>query len=485
MSSKEEKAPLSDKETTTTDPTTVAEPELPEFNLKNVSMDIYNGAIALVVDPQAVKVIAPLVVVLTSAICKVIVHKVAYTEIDFSTYMQQIELINEGELDYSQIFGDSGPIVYPAGFVQVYQTLYSITKGGKDLGSAQLIFGYLLALTNLLAAIVYTTAASVQPWTLYLLLASKRIYSIYVLRLFNDCFATICMAGVILLLQQASYWRSTTSSTVSYVLCLVAADLFSLAISVKMNALLYLPGFLVVAYFLCGENLLKLFTVLLVFPFVQVTIGWKFILPLFNDEDAQMIRYNYFTQAFDFSRKFLYKWTVNWRFISEDTFKSDTFAHILLAGNVLVILIFLFTRFISPKVTGKSIIQLIKDALFRPFSSTVSANNLFLDHDIGPNLIMLTLSCSNVIGVLFARSLHYQFLSWYAWQLPFLLFSTGWNFAICILVWIAHEWCWNVFPSTEKSSALLVSILTVILYSVWNNTKVWFKQEVDQVKKDQ
>jgi hypothetical protein len=38
--------------------------------------------------------------------------------------------------------------------------------------------------------------------------------------------------------------------------------------------------------------------------------------------------------------------------------------------------------------------------------------------------IATILFTSNLIGILFARSLHYQFYAWYAQQLPFLVWRT-------------------------------------------------------------
>lgn len=44
-------------------------------------------------------------------LCQLIIRHVAYTEIDWSTYMQQVQLVEKGERDYSRIQGDTGPLV--------------------------------------------------------------------------------------------------------------------------------------------------------------------------------------------------------------------------------------------------------------------------------------------------------------------------------------------------------------------------------------
>lgn len=449
----------------------------PPFTLKNVALDIFNGLHAFLYDPLASRAALPLVVCASSIICKVIIAKVKYTEIDFSTYMQQVELVNAGGLDYSLIVGDTGPIVYPAGHVQLYQFFYWLTDGGALLQPAQVVFGYVFTATVLVTCVAYVMTSTTPPWPMYLLLCSKRLYSIYVLRMFNDVFTALGMAAVVLLLQQAAYWSHVLSPGIKTLLCAVAADVFSMALSVKMNVLLFLPAFAVVVFFLVGERLAHLLLVLAVIPLVQLMIGWRFLLPLFWDDEARYLRWTYVSRAFDLSRKFLYKWTVNWRFVSEKTFSSDSFAYALLAGHVAVLAFFLLTRFVSPKVTGKSILQLIKDSVLHPFTNTTAASNLLVGRDSGPRLILLIFAVTNLIGVLFARSLHYQFLAWYCWLLPFLLYATGCNVVVAFAVFGAHEWCWNQYPSTELSSQMLVMILSLTLGLVWLNTDVWFSLE--------
>ena len=57
--------------------------------------------------------------------------------------MEQIEQYINGERDYTQIKGGTGPLVYPAAHVYIYWALYHVTEKGKNILLAQRIFGVL------------------------------------------------------------------------------------------------------------------------------------------------------------------------------------------------------------------------------------------------------------------------------------------------------------------------------------------------------
>ena len=61
-----------------------------------------------------------------------IIRAVPYTEIDWVAYMQEVGGVLGGERDYAQLRGDTGPLVYPAGFVYVYAALYWLTGAQVD-----------------------------------------------------------------------------------------------------------------------------------------------------------------------------------------------------------------------------------------------------------------------------------------------------------------------------------------------------------------
>jgi alpha-1,3-mannosyltransferase len=196
--------------------------------------------------------------------------------------------------------------------------------------------------------------------------------------------------------------------------------LFSIALSVKMSVLLYIPGLLVVLFRRHGlVGTLEHITLLLCFQF---SVALPFIL-----KNAR----TYLAGAFDLGRVFLYKWTVNWRFVSEEHFLSSTFALALLVTHVAVLVSFGVRKWCVADGGVRAILERgLRRPRFSPAFVPVDADCTYysfftLTILMIPLLDVTTvLYTSNLIGIVFARSLHYQFYSWYAQQLPFLLWRT-------------------------------------------------------------
>ena len=151
--------------------------------------------------------------------------------------MEQIEIYLSGSRDYSAIHGGTGPLVYPAGHVYVYRGLYGLTDGGTSIRSAQWFFAGLY-LSGLTAALLVLRRAGAPVAVLALTMASRRMHSIFVLRLFNDGVAATAL-WIAVCLWQHRWW--TLGSLV-----------FSAAVAVKMVVLLALPG--AAAIFVAGRG---------------------------------------------------------------------------------------------------------------------------------------------------------------------------------------------------------------------------------------
>lgn len=175
----------------------------------------------------------------------------------------------------------------------------------------------------------------------------------------------------------------------------------------------------------------------------------------------------YLGRAFELSRQFMFKWTVNWRFVGEDTFLSREFSVALLVGHVSALVLFATTRWLRP--AGKPIMTLVQNTLKlkEPLQNTQQAVSI----RVSPQYILTTILTANAIGVLFARSLHYQFYAYIAWATPFLLWRSGMHPILQYVLWAAQEWAWNVYPSTDASSMVVVGILFMTVMGIWWGTR--------------
>ncbi|KAF9427098.1 dolichyl-P-Man:Man(5)GlcNAc(2)-PP-dolichol alpha-1,3-mannosyltransferase [Podila epigama] len=363
-----------------------------------------------------------------------IIKKVAYTEIDWIAYMQEVSGYLKGETDYIKLRGDTGPLVYPAGFVYVYSALYYLTDLGKDVLKGQWIFMGLYLATLCIVFAIYSKNKNVPPYVLIFLCLSKRLHSIYVLRLFNDPVAMFFMYAATL---SFLHRRWTLSNT-----------FFSLAVSIKMNILLFFPafGFLIwqtqgVIGTLVQLSLMALIQVLLSLPFT-----------LTHPE-------SYLRKAFEFSRVFQYKWTVNWKFLDEKTFLSGELSKLLLVGHFVVLFSFVFLRWSRGE---GGIVAVVRRGL------TASRTVLSIHAQyMRSEYVLTTLFTSNFIGIVFARSLHYQFYAWYSMTLPYLLWQTRLPVLVRVILLGMIEWSWNVFPATATSSQVLFAAHLTILVGLW------------------
>ena len=84
--------------------------------------------------------------------------------------------------------------------------------------------------------------------------------------------------------------------------------------------------------------------------------------------------------------------------------------------------------------------------------------------------IVTMMFVSNFIGIICARSLHYQFYVWYYHQLPLLVHCCEINWLMSIPLLLGIEYCWNVYPSTVTSSSILVLIHIFILFKLYTRT---------------
>ncbi|KAK6404484.1 dolichyl-P-Man:Man(5)GlcNAc(2)-PP-dolichol alpha-1,3-mannosyltransferase [Oleoguttula sp. CCFEE 5521] len=349
--------------------------------------------------------------------------------------MQQIETYIAGERDYGKISGSTGPLVYPGGHVYIYRLLYALTDKGKDIRLAQYAF-IVLYLGTLTLAIAAYRRANAPPWLLPMLVLSKRMHSIFMLRLFNDGFAVAFFFAAVLAYQKR-WWT-------------VGSLLFSAGLGVKMSLLLVLPAVGLILMLAIGRDRAVKQAVLMMQ--VQAMLGYEFIV-----EDV----YSYFGRAFELSRQFFFKWTVNWRFVGEETFLSRNFSLGLLAAHGGLLVTFLGTRWLKP---ARITLSGLEWMLLEPPRGAAQAK---IARSVTPDFVFSVVASAMLIGCLCARSLHYQFFAYIAWLTPYVLWRSGLHPVAVYAVWAAQEWAWNVYPSTDTSSVVVVGCLAASVLASW------------------
>jgi alpha-1,3-mannosyltransferase len=405
-----------------------------------------------------------ILIVVEVILTTLIVIRVPYTEIDWVAYMQEVTTYQNGERDYANIRGDTGPLVYPAGFLYLYGWLKSVaTKSdlnkddplGLDGSTSpeavrriQWVFVVCYVFNCMVVLALYqkvlqrlrqqgmqssTSIAMVWCWRIGMGLTclSKRIHSIFVLRLFNDAPSMILLHVSMYLFACCDAWT-------------LGCVVFSLAVSIKMNVLLFAPGLLLLLL-QKNQSLLGTIRHLSVCASVQLALGWPFL---------TTYPISYVKKAFEFDRVFFFMWTVNWKFLPEEMFVSKPWALVLLLCHLGTLAL------LAKKWWAASLSQKGEWMCWMKSKSNKQSVRL------SPEYVIYTMFVSNYIGIVFARTLHYQFYCWYFYSLPMMhlmatITSTMSATSIflstiaSIVAIFGGEYAFNVFPATEQSSMIL------------------------------
>ncbi|TYH93992.1 hypothetical protein ES332_A12G011300v1 [Gossypium tomentosum] len=375
--------------------------------------------------------------IIDSLLVSFIIAYVPYTKIDWDAYMSQVSGFLGGERDYKNLKGDTGPLVYPAGFLYVYSAIQYVTGG--QVFPAQILFGILYIINLGIVLLIYVKTDVLPWWALILLCLSKRVHSIFVLRLFNDC--TMVILSVAFSPSKKEKKRSG-SNFASFFMC-------SAAVSIKMNVLLYAPSLFILM--LKAMSISGVISALAGAALVQIVLGLPFLLSF---------PIEYISRAFNLGRIFIHFWSVNFKFVPEPIFVSKEFALSLLIAHL--VLLVLFAHYKWCKHEG-GLFKFLRSRI--SFCSITSCSawpkTLKKEH------IVTTMFVGNFIGIICARSLHYQFYSWYFYSLPHLLWITAFPTLLRVLIFVGVELCWNVFPSNLYSSLLLLCLHLLIVCGLW------------------
>ena len=347
--------------------------------------------------------------------------------------MFQVHRFVGGEWDYAKLTGPTGPLVYPVYHLYLYSGLYYVTDQGRDVFRAQCIF-LVLYLTTLAVVFAAYRRAGAPGWLLIPLALSKRLHSIFLLRMFNDGVCALALWACIYALQRKQYrWGAVA---------------WSVGVGIKMTMLNALPGLL--AVLVQGQGgLAEPFFILSYTSILHLAAAYPFL--------YKEVGLTYFTSAFDFSRTFLHEWTVNWKFVPQGIFLSRGFAGALLVLHLGLLGLFVQRRWLAP--SGMTVREAFKNYVVRGLASEQEEERIA--KRVTPRFVMDTVLTSVVVGLLCARTLHYQFYAYLGWATPYLLWRTKMPAVMLFVLWGVQEFYWLVYPSNEKSSSAVVMLLAL------------------------
>ena len=135
---------------------------------------------------------------------------------------------------------------------------------------------------------------------------------------------------------------------------------------------------------------------------------------------------------------------VNFQFVPEEIFQSKLFSISLIIGQLMMLLVFYTLIWSKLGKVGKKILN------------------------PNANEIVYVLLTANFIGIVFCRSLHYQFYVWYHFSIIYLLWQTNFPTILRIVIILTIEIAWNQHPAQPWSSLLLIASHVSLLAGLYS-----------------
>lgn len=298
--------------------------------------------------------------------------------------------------------------------------------GGNDFLRSRLIFfGYYFIIYYILSKIYEEILEKENHYVIGFL--SSYVSLQIVNRCFNDCFTMLYFyIGLYLLISRNRIVLSTI--------------FFGIALSCKMNVVLFLPGIFYI--YIKKKGPIFLISQIILILLIQILMGLPFILtyPL-----------SYLKGAYNVTRVFDLSESINWQFLSLDTFYNPLFHKFLLFTHLFLLICFLI--FVYEKPSKNILVSL------RLNDWSINAEEKHLDK----KFMAMVIFTSNFIGIACGRSLHYQFFLWFFESLPFLFWLTRWNFFVKVFLMLIYSYSWSYRKHPIKS--LILNFVHIFLIS--------------------
>ena len=320
---------------------------------------------------------------------------------DYTSYMQQANKISSGEMDYSKVTGESGPIAYPAlhSYIYLFLELFWVNNGDMHTLLVKMM-AFLAHITTVYYAVrIYQEAFKKDPKQaniLVLIMFSFTVTCLSLDHLFNDTFATM--------FNTIAIYNFVKGKNLTGVV------LVALAFNIKMNAILILPAVYLVTSKSQGICIGTLYLFLVVL--IQIILGIPYLINYPRP---------YLDASYNFGRRFSKSVIINWRVLPDEILLSTLFASTMTVCHFIVLAYMLFTRWI------KSIPEGFKEISLYPFNPIPQFKSLDTYH-----VTEIFFLC-NFTGIVFIRGLHTQFILWFWYSIPFLLrngLKSKYNFGI-------------------------------------------------------